>query len=968
MVRFCPSKPKDQKFRCYKCGGPHLARDCQTNECASGCTVETVSGVLKKVPVIEIKVEGRKVLALVDTGCTQSMVVKGLATKVVPSEISVAAFDGRKAKCLGHSQVNMMIGGESTFGEVKVLDMLVGGLEVVLGMDIINKLGGVTVVNNSVKFGKTNICAMSIVQERTPEVSDEDFEAYFDGHKWSVRYLWNQFGEPALKQTVGEYKHTLDGDKTRSYETEIERWIKEGILSPWTGEEKGNLPLMAVEQVTKNKIRPVLDFRELNKFVKCHTGSDMTDICSEKLREWRQIQGKAEIVDLKAAYLQIYVVDDLWKHQLVKYKEKLYCLTRLGFGLNSAPKIMSSILKTVLSKDKDVEKATSSYVDDICVNTDIVSSEYVIDHLNRYGLVAKAPEQLDGGSALGLKIQKNKEGVLMYHRANELPEVIPDKLTKKELFSICGKLIGHYPVAGWLRPACSYAKRHAEGENWNDDVGDKTKQRMSEMLEEVKKNDPVRGQWKIPSSDWGTVWTDASDLAMGTVIEVGGVVAEDGSWMRKSDDYNHINVAELEAVLKGVNLCVKWGLKNIILKSDSAIVVGWVKLTLSGEKRIKTKGSAEMLIKRRLGTLKTLKEELNLVIDIEFVKSESNKADALTRVRRRWMQSKEETAACISAETLRELHNRHHMGVERTWYLAKKVDAASTKEAVKKIIEQCEQCQSIDPAPKQHQKGELGVETTWTRASIDVTHYQSIPYLSLVDCGPGRFAIWRTIKGETAIEICKELENIFYERGPVKEVLLDNAPAFRSEEMKKLMLRWGIQPYFRAAYRPGGNGIVERHHRTIKRASERAKVSPIEAVYWYNMTPRYEQKEESVPHRNVHTYEWKMKGYSGGDMNENPKCEVEVGEEVWVKPGNARCTTKWKTGTVTKINSQNNVDIDGIARHILDIRQVMLGDDNDGAENGDEPTIASRNAPTIAPRTHPRRERVPPEWTRDFQM
>ena len=31
--------------------------------------------------------------------------------------------------------------------------------------------------------------------------------------------------------------------------------------------------------------------------------------------------------------------------------------------------------------------------------------------------------------------------VLIYHRANEFPEVIPDKLTKKELFLICGKLI-----------------------------------------------------------------------------------------------------------------------------------------------------------------------------------------------------------------------------------------------------------------------------------------------------------------------------------------------------------------------------------------------------------------------------------------------------------------------------------------------------------------------------------------------
>ena len=53
------------------------------------------------------------------------------------------------------------------------------------------------------------------------------------------------------------------------------------------------------------------------------------------------------------------------------------------------------------------------------------------------------------------------------------------------------------------------------------------------------------------------------------------------------------------------------------------------------------------------------------------------------------MQSKEETADCISTETLRELHNHHHLGEERIWYLAKKVDAGSTQEAVTKIIEQC---------------------------------------------------------------------------------------------------------------------------------------------------------------------------------------------------------------------------------------------------------------------------------------
>ena len=58
----------------------------------------------------------------------------------------------------------------------------------------------------------------------------------------------------------------------------MERWIDKGILIPWRGEVKGVIPLMAVEQPTKNKIRPVLDFRELNESVKCHTGDDMTDV------------------------------------------------------------------------------------------------------------------------------------------------------------------------------------------------------------------------------------------------------------------------------------------------------------------------------------------------------------------------------------------------------------------------------------------------------------------------------------------------------------------------------------------------------------------------------------------------------------------------------------------------------------------------------------------------------------------
>ena len=51
---------------------------------------------------------------------------------------------------------------------------------------------------------------------------------------------------------------------------------------------EGVLPLMVVIQPTKNKVKPVLDFQELNEYVKCHTSDDVADVCGEILRAWRR--------------------------------------------------------------------------------------------------------------------------------------------------------------------------------------------------------------------------------------------------------------------------------------------------------------------------------------------------------------------------------------------------------------------------------------------------------------------------------------------------------------------------------------------------------------------------------------------------------------------------------------------------------------------------------------------------------
>ena len=121
--------------------------------------------------------------------------------------------------------------------------------------------------------------------------------------------------------------------------------------------------------------------------------------------------------------------------------------------------------------------------------------------------------------------------------------------------------------------------------------------------------------------------------------------------------------------------------------------------------------------------------------------------------------------------------------------------------------------------------------------------------MSVVDCRPGRIAIWRQLKRESADEIASILNEIFLERGPVEELLMDNATVFRSELLKRALDNWSVRRFFRAVCRPSGNGIVERHHRTIKTMAERGSISPMEAVFWYNMSPRAGQDENSVLQR-----------------------------------------------------------------------------------------------------------------------
>ena len=205
-------------------------------------------------------------------------------------------------------------------------------------------------------------------------------------------------------------------------------------------------------------------------------------------------------------------------------------------------------------------------------------------------------------------------------------------------------------------------KRESTGERWDDWVGNRAQGMIQEVLRRVLEEDPVKGYFRVADGIAGTVWCDASSIALGVVLEMGGRIVEDMAWLRKASDSSHINVAELDAVVKGVNLAVKWGLKDLKVMTDSATVLSWLNSVIVDDRRVKVAGMAEMLVRRRLSGVQEMMEEYSLTIVAEYVQSHKNKADELTRVNKGWLRRIEPEVCGIS---IADLHAQHRFGVDR---------------------------------------------------------------------------------------------------------------------------------------------------------------------------------------------------------------------------------------------------------------------------------------------------------------
>lgn len=783
-------------------------------------------------------------------------------------------------------------------------------------------------------------------------VDDTDFLIRFIAaeRKWTLTWKWS--GRPPdclIGSMCGEY--SMPDSVRDAYEQEVNSWIEMGILIPYEpvkhGPVKGSLPLFSVVQQTKNKVRPVVDYRPLNIFLSSHTADAV--ICGEKLREWRRRGSSIALLDLRRAYLQCHVEPSLQVYQSVIFKGKTYLMTRLCFGISIGPKAMSHIVKHVLEKDNLIAAATDSYIDDIIVDESRVSADVVKKHLLDFGLESKDIERVsnDGNDmrVLGLRVFRDSNGVLLWQRSGDVPPNPEQLLTRRELFSLLGKLTGHYPVCGWLRVASSFLKRQAESSsnNWDDHVSSTVHGLCLELLERVRNNDPVHGTWSVPETNVAEVAVDASSLATGCCVVIAGQVVEDASWLRPRDDATHINVAELDAAVKGLNYAIKWGVKELTLTTDSSTVASWLRSTITRDHRIQTKGMSEMLVRRRLQLFGDLIAEYDMVVSVNLVPSHKNRADLLTRVPHVWLTKFKrvcEKTTCVPAmpavqvpttNMVKQIHDQHHLGTNRTLQFCRdafpNAPVDDLRHMVVEVIKGCTPCAKIDPTAVKYPHGSTHVTLNWCRLCVDFVQFGNLIYLSVIDAASG-FLIYRLAKNKSADAAERILQHIFLEWGPPSELLTDHQP-FASEAFRAFCKVWGCGLVTRCANRPCGNP-VERSHRTIKRMAARTGKSVEQMVFWYN---RSVDDSGTSPLERLQTG-WLRRVPNMCDESPPPEyppgeCPFSVGDPVFIKPtpSPTPCDRPWRGPFfITRVFDSVSAEAggDGIRRHVSHLRKAPL--------------------------------------------
>ena len=188
----------------------------------SWCAGSSPAAGLEALPILEVVINGKQVRALLDTGCSRTVIATWVSGAVKREPRQLVSVDGSHVACVGTATAVLRVRGRVMEADCVVLDRLFTGVDAVLGLDVLTRMGGVVIDGDGVSIGsqrsekKVSSEECRLTQEvggvaaAMPElvVEDQDFSARFDGSKWTVSWKWKD-RPPELTNQIGVYKSTL---------------------------------------------------------------------------------------------------------------------------------------------------------------------------------------------------------------------------------------------------------------------------------------------------------------------------------------------------------------------------------------------------------------------------------------------------------------------------------------------------------------------------------------------------------------------------------------------------------------------------------------------------------------------------------------------------------------------------------------------------------------------------------------
>ena len=93
----------------------------------------------------------------------------------------------------------------------------------------------------------------------------------------------------------------------------------------------------------------------------------------------------------------------------------------------------------------------------------------------------------------------------------------------------------------------------------------------------------------------------------------------------------------------------------------------------------------------------------------------------------------------------------------------------------------------------------------------------------------------------------------------------------------------------------------------------------------YNVTPKDNVSLLTALANQIHRYQVRLKGIDALPPDEPKQLQIghDMGNHVWINTPNGWCTSLYVHGHVTSVINPQNVLVDGIPRHVRDLRLVM---------------------------------------------